>query len=304
GISFSMSMNMEVFDAKEQAEASGHKPAKKGGRKPMLSEHQKRENKIKNCKNYRLRKADEYNRSEAENKSLKEEMKAKARVNKSETALSDQSKIVHELKIKNEALNITIEQMQHDFLDSDVQDDFVNLELNNIPMDLEWLNDLENLEALNETTDSLLNEGTSIAKIKLSPLRETATVEGFRVLRKNSPMIQEIFNNYPNIASGLRFRHQASGNCLMNILAQVYQMATIDVEKCNLEEIEQMEDAIKDLELAGLNISWLKNLVAECREEVEEKEKIKNMEAEVKNLKERQAKRTEERELSKRRRVM
>ncbi|XP_017976279.1 PREDICTED: uncharacterized protein LOC108661883 [Theobroma cacao] len=165
-----MSMNMEVFDAKEQAEASGHKPAKKGGRKPMLSEHQKRENKIKCCKNYRLRKADEYNRSEAENKSLKEEMEvlrsninslneelseAKARVNKSETALSDQSKIVHELKIKNEALNITIEQMQHDFLDSDVQDDFVNLELNNIPMDLEWLNDLENLEALNETTGDL-----------------------------------------------------------------------------------------------------------------------------------------------------
>ncbi|KAK6259437.1 hypothetical protein SCA6_013911 [Theobroma cacao] len=127
GISFSMSMNMEVFDAKEQAEASGHKPAKKGGRKPMLSEHQKRENKIQSCKNYRIRRMST-KRSEAENKSLKEKievlqskMETKARANKLETDLSDQSKIMNVVKMANEALKPGMRQLQQDFLDQDVQ---------------------------------------------------------------------------------------------------------------------------------------------------------------------------------------
>ncbi|WRX10257.1 hypothetical protein QQP08_002744 [Theobroma cacao] len=115
-----MSMNMEVFDAKEQAEASGHKPAKKGGRKPMLSEHQKRENKIQSCKNYRIRRMST-KRSEAENKSLKEKIETKARANKLETDLSDQSKIMNVVKMANEALKPGMRQLQQDFLDQDVQ---------------------------------------------------------------------------------------------------------------------------------------------------------------------------------------
>ncbi|WRX10256.1 hypothetical protein QQP08_002743 [Theobroma cacao] len=95
-----MSMNMEVFYAKKQAEASGHKPAKK----------------------------DEYERSEAENRSLKEKMEVlqskmetKARANKLETDLSDQSKIMNVVKMANEALKLGMQQLHQDFLDQDVQ---------------------------------------------------------------------------------------------------------------------------------------------------------------------------------------
>ncbi|KAK6259436.1 hypothetical protein SCA6_013910 [Theobroma cacao] len=177
-----MSMNMEVFYAKKQAEASGHKPAKKVSRKPKLTGHQKGENKKKSCKNYRLKKAvknsllflmllDEYERSEAENRSLKEKMevlqskmevqqseinslnkelseardqsslslslfpvfllsnfclmlcklKTKARANKLETDLSDQSKIMNVVKMANEALKLGMQQLHQDFLDQDVQ---------------------------------------------------------------------------------------------------------------------------------------------------------------------------------------
>ncbi|XP_007049011.2 PREDICTED: uncharacterized protein LOC18612254 [Theobroma cacao] len=291
-----MSVNMEDFGANEQAMASGNKPAKKGGRQTKLTAAERHENKLESGRKYRRNKAaknqslqeknqeleKENKRLEEENEKLKEEKEMKqSEINTLKEELlenialadnlgrevSDQSEKVNMVKMVNKALEPGMQQLQQNFLNQ--QDDFVNLELNNIPMDLEWLNNPENLKGFNEnserlfdeTTDSLLNEGTSIAKTKLSPLRETMTVEGFRVLRENSPMIQEIFNNYPNIASGLRVRLQASRDGFMNILAEVYKMATMEREKCNLEDIKHMEDGVDDLEFAGLDVSWLKDLV-------------------------------------------
>ncbi|KAK6287006.1 hypothetical protein POUND7_013185 [Theobroma cacao] len=194
-------------------------------------------------------------RSEAENKSLKEKievlqskMETKARANKLETDLSDQSKIMNVVKMANEALKPGMRQLQQDFLDQDVQDSHVrNLESNNIAIDYNLFKNLENLEDFTNYPDPLWSEtievvgnhegcsfggGTSIAEAKLSPLHETVNVEGFRILKENSPMIQEIFREYPNIASGLQVCYLASRNGFMNTLAEVYKMATIEREKC------------------------------------------------------------------------
>ena len=111
-------------------------------------------------------------------------------------------------------------------------------------------------------------EGTSIDKAKLPPpLLETVNVNGLNVLKENSPMIQKIFSQYPNIASGRQVHHLALRDGFMNTLAEVYKM-TIE-EKHTLEEIKCMEEGIEDLELAGLEISWLKDQVKVSREVVQ-----------------------------------
>ncbi|EOX93167.1 Uncharacterized protein TCM_002014 [Theobroma cacao] len=205
-------------------------------------------------------------RSEAENKSLKEKIEVlqskmevqqseinslnkelsetKARANKLETDLSDQSKIMNVVKMANEALKPGMRQLQQDFLDQDVQDSHVrNLESNNIAIDYNLFKNLENLEDFTNYPDPLWSEtigcsfgrGTSIAEAKLSPLHETVNVEGFRILKENSPMIQEIFREYPNIASGLQVCYLASRNGLMNSLAE-------DLVAQSWEEVEVKEE--------------------------------------------------------------
>ncbi|XP_022769571.1 MATH domain and coiled-coil domain-containing protein At3g58220-like [Durio zibethinus] len=121
---------------------------------------------------------------------------------------------------------------------------------------------------------------------------DSVNVNGFKVLKKNAPMIQEIFSKHPNIASGLRVHFLTSINVFMNTLAVVCKTAT--KEKVTWEEIELMEKGIVVLELAGFEISWLKLIVVQHREEVERNEKIESMEAQLKVLKENQNKLIEE----------
>ncbi|XVF20934.1 hypothetical protein REPUB_Repub12eG0046600 [Reevesia pubescens] len=237
-------------------------------------------------------------------------LKINARADRLAKEVSGESKKVNMVKMVNKALEPGMQQLQKNILNQDDQDYHVS-DLHNIPMDYDWLNDWDNLIDFagypdlhgSKTIGSLFGEGTSIAKAKLSPLRETINVKGFRVLKDNSPMIKEIIGMYPNIASGLRVHHPASVNGLMNTLAEVYKMATMEQEKHTLEEIKLMEDGIKDLEFAGFEISWLKDEVVMVREEFEEGEEIRSMKAKVKLLEERQSKRREERE-SKRQRAI
>ncbi|XVF71169.1 hypothetical protein PTKIN_Ptkin12aG0014700 [Pterospermum kingtungense] len=116
----------------------------------------------------------------------------------------------------------------------------------------------------------LSGEGTSIGQ---SPFVELMNVEGFRVPKEYSAIIQDIFNQYPNIASGFKVRRPTTKNGFINTLAEVCKMTK--EEQHTLEEIKDMEDGIADLELAGLNIAWLKTLVARGREMFELKEKVK-----------------------------
>ncbi|XVF20931.1 hypothetical protein REPUB_Repub12eG0046300 [Reevesia pubescens] len=314
---------------------SSNEPGKRG-RKRKLTTDERRENKLQRDRLYRKNKAAKTNalqeenqeleekckRLEEENKKLKEkevqpsEMNSlkeefletrdqsclskeelseiNARADRLAKEVSGESKKVNMVKLVNKALEPGMQQLQQNILNQDDQ-----------------LNNLDNLKDLtgnpdlhgSKTIGSLFGEGTSIAKAKLSPLRETINVKGFRVLKDNSPMIQEIISMYPNIASGLRVHHPASVNGLMNTLAEVYKMAIMEQEKHTLEKIKLMEEGIKDLEFAGFEISWLKDEVVKVGEEVEEGEEIRSMNAKIKLLEERKIKRREERE-SKRQRAI
>ncbi|XVF71168.1 hypothetical protein PTKIN_Ptkin12aG0014600 [Pterospermum kingtungense] len=80
---------------------------------------------------------------------------------------------------------------------------------------------------------------------------------------ENSTTIQEIFSQYPIIASGFQVRHLATKNGFKNTLAEVCKMAI--QKQLTLEQIKYKEEGIADLELAGVNIPWLKTLVAKGR---------------------------------------
>ncbi|XWS30934.1 hypothetical protein CRYUN_Cryun23aG0033700 [Craigia yunnanensis] len=202
-------------------------------------------------------------------KSLNKELsEIKARADKLLREVSDESKKV---KMAGKVLESGMQKLQQNVLDSDDQEDHAE-NFENMTMDYEYLNGLDpdilaNLDAWLDPQSSK-TKGTSIAKAKLPPpLLETANVNGFNVLKENSPMIQKIFSQYPNIASGLQVHRLALRDCFMDTFAEVYKMAI--QEKHTLEEIKSMEEGIKDLELSGLEISWLKGLVKVCREVVQ-----------------------------------
>ncbi|XVF71181.1 hypothetical protein PTKIN_Ptkin12aG0015800 [Pterospermum kingtungense] len=207
--------------------------------------------------------------------------------------VSDESGKLKMVKMVQKALEPRMQELEKEFLSQDDQEHCVE----NLHITSDDPNRNKILEGFTENSDklwsktpgimegSLSGEGTSTG---LSPFVEIVNAGGFRVLKENSPIIQEIFSQCPNIASGFQVRRLATKNGFINTLAEVYKMAK--QEQHTLEEIKDMEDGIADLELAGLNIPWLKTLVAKCREEVEVNEKIKKKEVELKLLKEMQSK--------------
>ncbi|XWS30931.1 hypothetical protein CRYUN_Cryun23aG0033600 [Craigia yunnanensis] len=238
------------YESKQEAEASSNNSESK----KRLEEKNEELEKEKGALQFKI------------NKELSE---IKARADKLLREVSDESKKV---KMAGKVLESGMQKLQQNILDSDDQEDRAeNCEFD-IPMDDEFFNSL-GLNTLGnfsdwQDTQSSKTKGTSIAKAKLPPtLHETVNISGFNVLKENSPMIQKIFIQYPNIASGLQVHDLALRDRFMNILAEVYKMAM--EEKHTLEEIKSMEEHIKDLELAGLGISWLKDLVKVCREVVQ-----------------------------------
>ncbi|XVF73519.1 hypothetical protein PTKIN_Ptkin12aG0208100 [Pterospermum kingtungense] len=108
--------------------------------------------------------------------------------------------------------------------------------------------------------DSSICEGANVAE----------DVNGFIVLKEYSIMIQKILRKYPNTASGFRFGRPGSKSLVMNTLAKVYEMAR--QERHTVYEIQYMEICIRDLEIIGLDVSWLKAMMVECRKEFEIRE--------------------------------
>ncbi|XVF71187.1 hypothetical protein PTKIN_Ptkin12aG0016200 [Pterospermum kingtungense] len=279
------------------------------GRKPKLDDDQKHKNKLLSCKKYRQKQAtekrdlrerneelEENNKKlEKENEELKLKLsKVDAQTGKLGTEMSDGSKKVKLMEMVHTSIETGMQKLQKNFLNQDDQEHWEeNLD---IPLDEAYLNKwLEGVTEIpcplwSKTTGFLSGEGTSSG---LSQFVELVNVEGFRVPKEYCAVIQEIFRQYPNIASGFQVRRPATKNGFINTLAEVYKMAK--EEQHTPEEIKDMEDGIADLVHAGLDIPWLKTLVAERREDVELKEEIKNKKAELKLLEERQSKCTEER---------
>ncbi|KAB2018062.1 hypothetical protein E1A91_D08G206100v1 [Gossypium mustelinum] len=98
---------------------------------------------------------------------------------------------------------------------------------------------------------------------------------------RNGDVLNEIFENYPNIADNFRITHPDSQSYFMNSLAELYQKIKSEEEMLQqnditimlsmiqdeeLQDITDMESKLQDFELNGLQLSGLKERLAEVRE--------------------------------------
>ncbi|XP_022771804.1 MATH domain and coiled-coil domain-containing protein At3g58270-like [Durio zibethinus] len=273
-------------ESKQQVGATSNK-LKKRGRKPKLTEDERNKNKIARDRIYRKNKNEKYQKLEQENEESKKKETAhlseinsltgqlseargqlseyKARADKLEGELSNASKKVNTAKMMNNVQETAAQQLQQHILNEDCQGHDAKTSQFNEP-----IND-----------NNMSNLDVEMPKDLITFLEEfygdSVNVNGFKVLKENAPMIQEIFSKHPNIASGLRVHLVTSKNGLMNTLAEVCKIAT--KEEVTWEEIEFMEKGIVDLELAGFEILWLRLMVKQHREKAESKKTIGSREA-------------------------
>ncbi|XVF71166.1 hypothetical protein PTKIN_Ptkin12aG0014500 [Pterospermum kingtungense] len=284
----------------QYSEADASNTRKRRGRKRTLTHEERHERSKQRNRDYRKDKKEEriklqklVEALEKENELLKEDLSnSNAPQDELRGQLSDVSEKLEEAKMVQKALEPGVGQLQQVILNQDDQKHRVgDLLITWDDVNETWGCFRKILDSMcREITGSLSGEGTSSG---LSPFVELVNVEGFRVPKEYCAVIQEIFSRCPNIASGFQVRHPTTKNGFINTLAEVYKMAK--EEQHTLEEIKDMEDGIADLELAGLNIAWLKRLVAKVRDSVEIKAEIENTKAELKLLKEMQSKIAEER---------
>ncbi|MBA0852613.1 hypothetical protein Goshw_007621 [Gossypium schwendimanii] len=110
---------------------------------------------------------------------------------------------------------------------------------------------------------------------------DTCTNHSYKVFKRNGDVLNEIFENYPNIADNFRITHPDSQSYFMNSLAELYQKIKSEEEMLQqnditimlsmiqdeeLQDITDMESKLQDFELNGLQLSALKERLAEVRE--------------------------------------
>nr|KJB25548.1 hypothetical protein B456_004G197100 [Gossypium raimondii] len=110
---------------------------------------------------------------------------------------------------------------------------------------------------------------------------DTCIIHSYKVFKRNGDVLNEIFENYPNIADNFRITHPDSQSYFMNSLAELYQKIKSEEEMLQqnditimlsmiqdeeLQDITDMESKLQDFELNGLQLSGLKERLAEVRE--------------------------------------
>ncbi|XVE67998.1 hypothetical protein DITRI_Ditri09bG0033100 [Diplodiscus trichospermus] len=132
--------------------------------------------------------------------------------------------------------------------------------------------------------DANLDEGTSNAAaneadVKLST-DETRIVQGYKVFNRNADVLNEIFQEYSNIAENFRVAHSDSQSFYMNSLAEVYKkIMKSKREIVEPDDIKNMKKMVGDMEHVGLQVTWLKEMLEIQERKRELQEKIESFEA-------------------------
>ncbi|KAH1106411.1 hypothetical protein J1N35_010179 [Gossypium stocksii] len=110
---------------------------------------------------------------------------------------------------------------------------------------------------------------------------DTCIIHSYKVFKRNGDVLNEIFENYPNIADNFRIIHPDYQSYVMNSLAELYQKIKSEEEMLQqnditnmlsmiqdeeLQDITDMESKLQDLELSGLQLLGLKERLKEVRE--------------------------------------
>lgn len=131
------------------------------------------------------------------------------------------------------------------------------------------------------------DEGTTDAvdeaNVTLSP--ETCLVESYKVLNCNANVLNEIFQKHPDTAINFGLKHPDYQSSFMNSLAELYQNILKSNQKMlEFEEIDNMDVMIQDMEHNGLQLTWLKEMLAEVRKRLEDQEEERNLQRKLEYL--------------------
>ncbi|KAK8680947.1 hypothetical protein V6N13_109882 [Hibiscus sabdariffa] len=99
-------------------------------------------------------------------------------------------------------------------------------------------------------------------------LGDTCIIQNYKVSKCNADALQEIFNKHPTVDENFRISHPDFKNCFMNSLAGLYKkIKSGEEDKLKLEDITNMESKVRDMELTGLHLPWLRKMLTDVREE-------------------------------------
>ncbi|TYH23453.1 hypothetical protein ES288_A03G014900v1 [Gossypium darwinii] len=125
--------------------------------------------------------------------------------------------------------------------------------------------------------DSLDNEDFPIdlpSELLLDDLISTAVVEGYKVYQRNADVLNKIFQKHAHFSDQFQLKDRGFQSNIMNALAEIYLKLESGLDKLELTEIDDILVKVKDMEVTGLELSWL-------RETLENQAKIKRLEEDI-----------------------
>ncbi|MBA0752999.1 hypothetical protein Gogos_020852 [Gossypium gossypioides] len=87
----------------------------------------------------------------------------------------------------------------------------------------------------------------------------TATViKGYEVYQRNADALNKIFQNHAHFADQFQLKDRVFQSNIMNALAEIYLKLESNLGKLELTEIDDILVKVKDMEVTGLELSWLR----------------------------------------------
>nr|KJB20969.1 hypothetical protein B456_003G175000 [Gossypium raimondii] len=105
----------------------------------------------------------------------------------------------------------------------------------------------------------------------LDNLISTAVIKGYEVYQRNADALNKIFQNHAHFADQFQLKDRVFQSNIMNALAEIYLKLESNLGKLELTEIDDILVKVKDMEVTGLELSWL-------LETLENQAKIKRLE--------------------------
>ncbi|PPS13098.1 hypothetical protein GOBAR_AA07524 [Gossypium barbadense] len=103
-----------------------------------------------------------------------------------------------------------------------------------------------------------------------------AVVKGYEVYQRNADVLNKIFQNHAHFADQFQLKDRGFQSNIMNALAEICLKLESNLDKLELTEIDDILVKVKDMEVTGLELSWL-------RETLENQAEIKRLEEGVRD---------------------
>ncbi|KAK8614055.1 hypothetical protein V6N13_122431 [Hibiscus sabdariffa] len=98
-------------------------------------------------------------------------------------------------------------------------------------------------------------------------LDDTCNIQNYEVYKCNADALREIFDKHPDVDENFRISHPDFKNSFMNSLAGLFKkIKSGEEDMLELKDITNMESMIRDMELNGLQLSWLQKMLSDVRE--------------------------------------